>query len=119
MVGRLKRSVADHQSVNSCREGPKIHHLVIPSSFKHLRSTVVKRPSDGEHIGISTSIGQFLADSKIDDLDALIGLIIENILGLDIPMAYFLGMYEGQSFKHLINNLFELLSIQHALPVPT
>jgi len=110
VVLRLKRRNPSHQFVDGNSECPYIDKFVIPTALEHFRSSVVRSSGECEHISFDAPFGQLPTDPKIDENDSLSGLVIQNVLRFDIPVANFLGVDIGQSFQELVTDFFKFLN---------
>ena len=90
MVLRLKRRNSSHKFEDSNPKCPQVNHLIISSSLKHLRSPIVGSSSESQHLSFPSSFFNFLADSKINEFDGSVFLIIEDVIRFDISVAYFI-----------------------------
>ena len=67
----LKRRHPAYHPVQSDPQRPHIDHLVIPSTFEHLRCSVVRGACDGEHIFADAPTHDLLADAEVDQFDGV------------------------------------------------
>lgn len=107
----LKGRVSSNQLVNGDSECPEIDSFIISSSDVHLRRKVKLRSDDGEHIPSVSPLEGLLADAEIDDLDLLLLRVIEDVLGLYIPMADILIMNIADGGDQLFDDLPKFLLI--------
>lgn len=109
MVLRLERSHPSQQLIHSYAQSPHIHQLVIPPSLKHLRRPVVRRPCQSQHLPLDSPSNQLFADSKVNQNDPLLLFIVEDVLGLNIPMANLVRVNVDESLDDLKHQLFYFL----------
>jgi len=103
VIFRLKGSIPCDQFIqkDTCR--PYIYFFIIPSSSKHLRCSVIKGSSDGEHVELSTSTVVFPANSKVNEFKFQGYRIIQQVLKLDVSMSNRSLMKIVQSFHQLLD----------------
>lgn len=63
----------------------------------------------GQYISPDSSEESLLGNSEINDLDFVLRLIIENVLGFDISVADVSVVQVLDGLKNLIDYIFELL----------
>ena len=63
----------------------------------------------GQHISPDSSEESLLGNSEINDLDFVLRLIIENVLGLYISVADVSIVQVLDGLQNLVDNIFELL----------
>ena len=87
MVLRLERSIPTDYSENGDSQCPKVNSFIVSSPDKDLRSDVVVRPNNGEHVPPGSPQESFLGNAKVDYLYFVLPLVVEDVIRLDIPVA--------------------------------
>jgi hypothetical protein len=111
VVLRLKWGHSGHQFKHSHSQCPQVDPFIIPSSLEHLRSTVIGRPSQSQHLLLPPTVDQLLTDAKVYHLDTRILMIEQNVLRFDIPMADLMRMDEAERLQQLVDQFLQQLSI--------
>lgn len=110
VVLRLEGRHSRHQFEHRYAQSPKIDPLIVSPALEHLGGAIIGRPGEGQHLLLSTTIHQLLTDAEIDQFDTAVSPVIEDVLGLDIPMADLLLMDEGQGLEQLVHQLLQKLN---------
>ena len=101
VVLRLEGSPASHQFEDGHTKCPQVDPLVVASADKNLRRHVVVGADDGEHVSPLTAQEGFLGDAEVDDLDLLVGFVVEDVLWLDVSVADISAMKISKSGQYL------------------
>lgn len=117
VVFRLKGGHSRHQFEHRHTQSPKIDPFIVSPALKHLGSAIIGRPREGQHLLFSTAVHQLLAYPEIDQLDTVVALVIEDVLGLDIPMADLMVVDKDQSLEQLVHQLLQKLNHWAKVPV--
>ena len=106
VILRFEGCSAGHKFIDGDSECPKINHLIIASSLKHLWCSEVRSSGESEHLSFPSPFLNLFTDSKINEFNILVLLIIEYILGFDVSMTNLFGMDVFESVKQLVRNDF-------------
>jgi hypothetical protein len=107
----LERRVAGDQSVDGDAEGPKIDTFVVSAAEVYLRCKVVVGADDGEHVTTDAPQEGLLGDAKIDDFDALLDGVVEDVFGFDVAVADVAVVQVLDDFDDLNDDILELLLV--------
>lgn len=99
-----------HEFVDGDAESPHVYLFVVASPLEHFWGSVVGSASKSEHISFDSPFDEFFADAKINQFDALLVEVVEDVFRFDVPVADLVGVQVGQGFYYLIDDFFEFLS---------
>lgn len=89
--------------------GPQIHFLVVAPAEEHLGCPIVEGARDGEHFLLGAPLHYLLADAEIDEFYFAVGPVVQDVFGLDVPVAHILRVDVLQGADQLEGDVPDLL----------
>ena len=114
MVLRLERSGTGEHFEDGYSQCPEINPFVVASPDIDFWGLVEMRTNYSKHVPPAAPLEGLLADAEIDDLDPLGLPTVENILGLDVPVANIAVMQILDGFDQFLGHQLDLLLASHA-----
>jgi len=112
----LKGSAAGDQFEDSDSQGPNVHSLVVPSAKVDLGGEVEVGADDSQHVSAHSPRESLLRDAEVHDFEFACLLVVENVLGFDVPVADVVPVQVLQPRDQLPHHCFELpLGLRAAL----
>lgn len=104
VVLRLKRRFSSYQLIQRYSDSPAVDLLRVAATQEHLRSLVVAGAGIGVHLLVSAPQLHILALPEVYQLHDSELTIVQDVLGLDVPVADALLVDVGQRVEDLVED---------------